>query len=62
VALPSGECQVRVHSSGDDPREELARAVVKAGFGLRELHSRSLSLEDVFISLTTEEESPAWPE
>ena len=59
--LPSGECQVRVHSSGADPREELARAVVKAGFGLRELHSRTLSLEDVFISLTTEEEPAAWP-
>ena len=54
--LPSGECRALVHSSAEDPREELARAVVKAGFGLRELHSRSLSLEDVFISLTTEEQ------
>ena len=53
--LAGGECLVRVHSSGDDPREELAKAIVKGGFGLRELHSRTLSLEDVFISLTTEE-------
>jgi ABC-2 type transport system ATP-binding protein len=53
--LPGGECLVKVHSAAEDPREELARAVVKAGFGLRELHSRTLSLEDVFISLTTEE-------
>ena len=53
--LPEGECRVAVHSSGADPREELARVVVRAGLGLRELHSRSLSLEDVFISLTTEE-------
>ena len=53
--LAGGECMVRVHSSGDDPREELAKAIVKGGFGLRELHSRTLSLEDVFISLTTEE-------
>ena len=53
--LAGGECLVTVHSSGDDPREELAKAIVKGGFGLRELHSRTLSLEDVFISLTTEE-------
>jgi hypothetical protein len=58
--LEEGECRVSVHSAGGDPREALARAVVKAGFGLRELHSRSLSLEDVFISLTTEEPQP-WP-
>ena len=58
--LPDGECQVRVHGSREDPREDLARAVVRAGFGLRELHSRTLSLEDVFISLTTEEPQ-AWP-
>jgi ABC-2 type transport system ATP-binding protein len=54
----AGECLVRVHSAGEDPREELARVVVRGGFGLRELHSRSLSLEDVFISLTTEEPQP----
>jgi ABC-2 type transport system ATP-binding protein len=60
LELPGGECQVKVHSAGRDPREELARAVVRAGFGLRELHSRTLSLEDVFISLTTEEPQP-WP-
>jgi ABC-2 type transport system ATP-binding protein len=59
--LPNGECQVRVHGSRDDPREDLARAIVRAGFGLRELHSRTLSLEDVFISLTTEEPQQ-WPE
>ena len=59
--LPDGECQVRVHGSREDPREDLARAVVRAGFGLRELHSRTLSLEDVFISLTTEEPQQ-WPE
>jgi ABC-2 type transport system ATP-binding protein len=58
--LPEGECRVAVHSTGADPREELARVVVRAGFGLRELHSRSLSLEDVFISLTTEEPQ-SWP-
>jgi ABC-2 type transport system ATP-binding protein len=59
-SLPSGDCEVHVHSTDSDPREDLARVVVKAGFGLRELHSRSLSLEDVFISLTTEEPQ-SWP-
>ncbi len=58
--LAGGECSVKVHSSRDDPREAIARAVVKGGFGLRELHSRTLSLEDVFISLTTEEPQ-SWP-
>jgi hypothetical protein len=61
LPLPSGECQVTVHGTHEDPREELARAIVRAGFGLRELHSRTLSLEDVFISLTTEEPQ-AWPD
>ena len=59
-ALSSGECEVRVHSTGADPREELARAIVKGGFGLRELRSQTLSLEDVFISLTTQEQQQ-WP-
>ena len=58
--LPEGECAVRVHSSGADPREDIARAIIRGGFGLRELHSRTLSLEDVFISLTTEEPQQ-WP-
>ena len=51
-----GEWRVIVHSSADDPREELARVAVRAGFGLRELQSRNLTLEDVFISLTTQDE------
>ncbi|HEY8680683.1 MAG TPA: ATP-binding cassette domain-containing protein [Candidatus Dormibacteraeota bacterium] len=61
VQHAGGDCIVRVHSSGADPREELARVVVRGGFGLRELHSRTLSLEDVFISLTTQEPQP-WQE
>ena len=61
VQHANGDCLVRVHSSGADPREALARAIVRGGFGLRELHSRTLSLEDVFISLTTQE-PPPWQE
>jgi len=40
---------------GSDRREEVARAVVEAGFGLRGLRAVSLSLEDVFIQLVTRE-------
>jgi len=58
--LAGGECQVRVHSSAGDPREEIARVIVRGGFGLRELRSETLSLEDVFISLTTQEQQQ-WP-
>jgi len=61
VQLGNGDCSVRVHSSAADPREDLARAVVRGGFGLRELHARTLSLEDVFISLTSQEPQP-WQE
>jgi ABC-2 type transport system ATP-binding protein len=60
TSVAGGECEVRIHSSGADPREEIARAIVRGGFGLRELRSQTLSLEDVFISLTTQEPQP-WP-
>jgi ABC-2 type transport system ATP-binding protein len=40
---------------GRDVRRELARAVVSNGWGLLELRPLRLSLEDVFLSLTTEE-------
>jgi ABC-2 type transport system ATP-binding protein len=54
---PAGEgaWRVVVKTSKADMRDELARAVVEAGFGLRELQARTLSLEDVFVHLTTEE-------
>jgi len=41
--------------SGRDVRRELARAVIGGGWGLLELRPLRLSLEDVFLSLTTEE-------
>jgi len=43
--------------SGSSPglREELTRAAVEAGFGVREVQARKLTLEDVFLSLTTDE-------
>jgi ABC-2 type transport system ATP-binding protein len=46
---------------GRDVRRDLARAVVSSGWGLLELRPMRMSLEDVFLSLTTEDvpEAPA---
>jgi len=40
---------------GHDVRRDLSRAVVTSGWGLLELRPMRMSLEDVFLSLTTEE-------
>jgi ABC-2 type transport system ATP-binding protein len=53
--MGDGTWRVVVEASKADMRDDLARAVVEAGFGLRELQARTLSLEDVFMHLTTEE-------
>ena len=37
-------------------REELTRVAVEAGLGVREVHARRLTLEDVFLSLTADDE------
>ena len=48
--------------SGRDVRRDLARAVVSSGWGLLEMRPMRMSLEDVFLSLTTEETAaPAAP-
>ena len=41
--------------AGRDVRRDLSRAVVTSGWGLLELRPMRMSLEDVFLSLTTEE-------
>jgi ABC-2 type transport system ATP-binding protein len=41
--------------SGRDVRTDLARAVVNKGWGLLELRAENMSLEDIFIKLTTED-------
>ncbi len=38
---------------GSDVRDQLASAVVGAGYGLRELRSQEVKLEDIFLKLTT---------
>ncbi len=42
---------------GTDVREALARAVVEHGFALRQLRPLDMSLEDIYLRLTTEEAS-----
>jgi len=41
--------------SGRDVRRDLARAVISSGWGLLEMRPMRMSLEDVFLSLTTDE-------
>jgi ABC-2 type transport system ATP-binding protein len=44
---------------GQDVRRELARTVVSNGWGLLELRPLRMSLEEIFLSLTTEEAPPS---
>jgi len=44
---------------GRSIRPELARSIVESGWNLNELRSVSLSLEEVFLSLTSSDEQPA---
>ena len=41
---------------GRDVRRDLSRAIVTGGFGLLELRPMRMSLEEIFLSLTTEEQ------
>jgi ABC-2 type transport system ATP-binding protein len=58
-----GRVTYEVHAEkGKDVRAELARAVVESGWKLYELKTSGLSLEDIFLKLTTKdlgEEPPA---
>jgi gliding motility-associated transport system ATP-binding protein len=45
--------------SGQDVRRELARAIVAQGWGLLELRPMRMSLEEIFLSLTTDEAAAA---
>jgi hypothetical protein len=57
---PGGEDGYDVVGDGaDDPRPDLAAMAVHRGWGLIEMRSAAMSLEEVFIQLTTEEGVPA---
>ena len=59
-AGPDGHVSVEVDSEqGHDVRRDLAAAVVHQGWGLLELRPMRMSLEDIFLSLTTEDASAA---
>jgi ABC-2 type transport system ATP-binding protein len=45
--------------AGADPREEIFRTAAQRGLVLRELHAQALSLEDIFVHITTREERAA---
>jgi ABC-2 type transport system ATP-binding protein len=55
-ALDGGEYEIEC-ALGADRREEIARLAVNKGWGLLELRPVRLSLEDVFLQLTTEDSS-----
>jgi ABC-2 type transport system ATP-binding protein len=44
---------------GTDIRREIARAIVTRGWGLLELRPMRMSLEEIFLQVTTEEAPPA---
>ena len=57
VAEANGSNRLEVESElRRDIRRDLARRVVESGWGLLEMRSSAMSLEDVFIKLTTAEE------
>ncbi|NJO80697.1 MAG: ABC transporter ATP-binding protein [Cyanobacteria bacterium RM1_2_2] len=57
-AMPDDRHKLRLTlESGIDPGREIAAAVVQAGLGLYELRRTRVSLEDVFLELTTEEKT-----
>ena len=41
---------------GSDQREQLAAVAVGGGWGLLEMRASSLSLEEIFLKLTTKED------
>ena len=56
------ESSIRIESELDvDIRTEVARSIVNAGIGLLELKQASMSLEDIFLRLTTEESEVVSP-
>ena len=59
----NGLVDIEVDSErGRDVRRDLAATIVSRGWGLLELRPMRMSLEEIFLSLTTEERAPAAPE
>ncbi len=62
TALPGRwqSCELRL-AAGSDPRVELAALAARRGWALRELRAEEASLEDIFVSLTRNEEVGSKP-
>jgi ABC-2 type transport system ATP-binding protein len=55
----NGRVELAIQTSkGRDVRKDLARAVVESGWGLLELRPVGMSLEEIFLKLTTSESAP----
>lgn len=48
--------------TGEDIRRNLSQAVITEGWGLLELRPLRMSLEEVFLHLTTDESDPEKPD
>jgi ABC-2 type transport system ATP-binding protein len=56
-SAPDGTIEINVESKpGSDLRKKVSRTIVENGWGLIELAALSMSLEDIFLQLTTKEE------
>jgi ABC-2 type transport system ATP-binding protein len=63
AAHPDGHVALNVEAApGKDIRSDLAAAVIAKGWPLFELRGVSLSLEDIFLELTTDDASHAQPQ
>jgi ABC-2 type transport system ATP-binding protein len=58
AAEPDAQYYLVESQLGQDVREELARCVVSQGCGLLEMKNLTMTLEEVFLRLTTEERTP----
>ncbi|MFQ5789567.1 MAG: hypothetical protein ACE5JI_03735, partial [Acidobacteriota bacterium] len=60
VEVQGTENEVRTYrietADGEDIRRDLARSIVQGGHGLLELKQVGMSLEDIYLQLTTSEE------
>ncbi|MBD2055932.1 ABC transporter ATP-binding protein [Oculatella sp. FACHB-28] len=57
--LPENHYKIRITSTPEaDPGRDVAAAIVGTGLGLYEMKRVQVSLEDVFLELTTEEKTP----
>ncbi len=55
VSIPQAQSYLVESRQDLDLRDELARWIVNKGYGLMELRTEKVSLEDVFVQLTTQE-------